>query len=201
MSHIKLFNLLQEIYDVDTPEASNIMVAIHKDNLIRSLDYFTEKYIETALWSSVDSINSFSDNSDTSDDEDDEDVEGEEWKNKPNFPTPTKPILKSSYTVKDLAIQTIEKMQQDCRDFYHKYSEMYHSAGWSDDRAAHDFWLTRNGHGAGFFDRTQEDLDRELHFNMSNDQFENIKEKLTNAAHSYGEFNLYMGDDGLIYGG
>jgi hypothetical protein len=196
MSHIKLFNLLREIYDVDTPEASKAFAAIHKDNLIHSLDYFTEKYIEIALWSSVDSINAPDDNPDEEDDE--EDIEGDEWKTEPK---PVRPALKSSYTVRDMDMQTIERMQRDCKDFYHKYSEMYHSAGWADSLAAHDFWLTRNRHGAGFWDREQENLDRELYLNMSYERFEDIKDNLTKAAHSYGEFNLYMGDDGLIYGG
>ena len=48
----------------------------------------------------------------------------------------------------------------------------------------HDFWLTRNRHGAGFWDRGLE--------------FVGIN--LTDAAHAWGEFNLYVGDDGLIYG-
>lgn len=49
--------------------------------------------------------------------------------------------------------------------------------------AGHDFWLTRNHHGAGFWDR---DL------GMPGDE-------LTRAAHQYGEVSLYCGDDGLLY--
>jgi hypothetical protein len=47
----------------------------------------------------------------------------------------------------------------------------------------HDFWLTRNRHGAGFWDRGLGDLG----------------DKLTAAAHTYGESNLYVGDDGQVY--
>lgn len=48
---------------------------------------------------------------------------------------------------------------------------------------AHDFWLTRNGHGAGFWDR---DLGP-------------IGDKLTSLAHKFGEVDLYIRDDGRLY--
>lgn len=41
----------------------------------------------------------------------------------------------------------------------------------------HDFWLTRNGHGAGFWDRGYDpDVDKHL----------------TQAAHAFGEVYLYL---------
>jgi hypothetical protein len=49
--------------------------------------------------------------------------------------------------------------------------------------AGHDFWLTRNHHGAGFWDR---DLGE-------------VGEQLTEAAQTYKEVDLYVGDDGKIY--
>jgi hypothetical protein len=52
-------------------------------------------------------------------------------------------------------------------------------SGLSDKRAGHYFWLSRNGHGSGFFD---ENLDA-----------------LQDAAKAYSEFDLYVGDDGVIY--
>lgn len=48
---------------------------------------------------------------------------------------------------------------------------------------AHDFWLTRNRHGAGFWDRGLGDIGREL----------------TDMAHAWGSAYLYIGDDGNIY--
>jgi hypothetical protein len=47
----------------------------------------------------------------------------------------------------------------------------------------HDFWLTRNRHGAGFWDRGLGELG----------------ERLTKAAQSFGESDLYLGDDGQLY--
>lgn len=48
----------------------------------------------------------------------------------------------------------------------------------------HDFWLTRNGHGVGFWDRG---YDKE------------VGDALTKASESFGEVDLYVGDDGRIY--
>ena len=52
-------------------------------------------------------------------------------------------------------------------------------------QAGHDFWLTRNGHGAGFWD---------------GDWPDRTGHRLSEAAKSYGEYHLYVGDDGKIYG-
>ena len=49
--------------------------------------------------------------------------------------------------------------------------------------AGRDFWYTRNHHGVGFWDRSLGD----------------VGDKLTEAAHAFGEVSLYRGDDGLIY--
>lgn len=53
-----------------------------------------------------------------------------------------------------------------------------------DARAAgHDFWLTRNRHGAGFWDGDWGDQG----------------DALTELSHSYPEIDLYIGDDGAIH--
>ena len=49
--------------------------------------------------------------------------------------------------------------------------------------AGHDFWLTRNGHGAGFWDRGLGE----------------IGDKLSTAAEVYGSVDAYIGDDGRVY--
>lgn len=47
----------------------------------------------------------------------------------------------------------------------------------------HDLWLTRNRHGAGFWDRGLGE----------------VGEALTEISHNMGEQDWYVGDDGLIY--
>lgn len=59
----------------------------------------------------------------------------------------------------------------------------YYEAGRDEAHAGHDFWLTRNRHGAGFWDRGMGA----------------VGITLTNAAHAYGEANLYMGDDEMVH--
>lgn len=85
----------------------------------------------------------------------------------------------------ELSEEAEREMREDCEDFFEsntslleKYCEQS-----SIDCAGHDFWLTRNGHGAGFWDRGMGDLGDEL----------------TSAAKVYGSQDLYLGDDGMIY--
>lgn len=50
-------------------------------------------------------------------------------------------------------------------------------------QAGHDFILSRNGHGTGFWDRSNGDVGDELH----------------KWAKTFGSIELYVGDDGLLY--
>lgn len=114
---------------------------------------FFNAYITAALWSSVD------DNGDP---------------------------LDANYTGESIAPVTVEKMRADCQKFltenYDLLSQVYKMA---DDysSAGHDFWLTRNGHGAGFWDRG----------------FGYIGDALTDRSTEFKECPLYVGDDNLIY--
>lgn len=124
------------------------------------LDAFTTAYIVCALWSS-------------SDDEDDP--------------------LDSNYGIADIAPGAMEQIVADCAAFQKDNAEMlakayelyapHADAPRKESSGGHDFWLTRNGHGAGFWDRGLGE----------------IGDALTKAAHKAGEVDLYVGDDGLIY--
>lgn len=83
--------------------------------------------------------------------------------------------------ISDFAPETIEAMSKDCQEFQEKYAMWM--VDLDADQCGHDFWLTRNHHGVGFWDRGYGD----------------IGDRLTEAAHSYREVNLYVGDDGKIY--
>lgn len=83
----------------------------------------------------------------------------------------------------DLSDELLETMKQDAEAFESANSELYREV-MSDVQAGHDFWLTRNGHGAGFWDRGLGELG----------------ETLTTKAKEYGGFDLYIGDDGKLYG-
>jgi hypothetical protein len=51
----------------------------------------------------------------------------------------------------DFTAEALELITADCEDFIS--SEIRLLAGLEVSQAGHDFWLTRNGHGAGFWDR------------------------------------------------
>lgn len=90
--------------------------------------------------------------------------------------------LDDKYSMSDIAPETLEKMEADAESFQ---KENWDYISGNVTQAAHDFWLTRNGHGAGFWD---------------GDWRDKPEYRLVKSAESYGEYNLYVGDDGLIYG-
>lgn len=91
----------------------------------------------------------------------------------------------------DLAPETLQQVQEDCEDFIQaneadlrEYCERMRCEQWTGEaRAGHDFFLTRCGHGAGFWDRGLDELG----------------DRLTKAAEVYGDVFFYPGDDGRIY--
>lgn len=89
--------------------------------------------------------------------------------------------LDSVYTIDDIAPETLEAMRADCADFMEANA---FDIGTQYERAGHDFWLTRNRHGAGFWDG---DWEREA------------GQRLTANSHAYGSVDLYIGDDSRIY--
>lgn len=110
-------------------------------------------YIECALWSSVQE-------------------DGDEF---PGM------ALDESYGPDDLALEALASMREDVEAFAR--AESTDLAGIDPGRAGHDFWLTRNGHGAGFWDRGLGE----------------VGQRLTDACRAYGTSDLYVGDDGKVY--
>jgi hypothetical protein len=123
----------------------------------KRLDAFTRQYIETALWSSTDNAN--------------------ESGGEP---------LDKNYNSSDIDPATMTAMIADCVKFQEQFADLLSASGIDDERAGHCLWLSRNGHGSGFFD--EDTIDEEF------------QEKLQDAAESYGEVNLQV-DDGVISDG
>jgi hypothetical protein len=72
------------------------------------------------------------------------------------------------------------QMEADCKAFLEKNEALI---GDRVGDAGHDFWLTRNGHGAGFWDG----------------DWPEHGEELTEASKAFKECDLYVGDDDLVY--
>lgn len=89
--------------------------------------------------------------------------------------------LDKNYGWHDFDDTAQQRIIDDCRMFREQAGDLL--SGLNEEQCGHDFWLTRNGHGAGFWDRGLGDLGQ----------------KLTDAAHSFGEQWTYIGDDGKVY--
>lgn len=149
--------------DYENADSPLGMTAMKKIH-ISNFDEFTRSYLITALWSSTDNL---------------EDNGGDP--------------LDKNYDIKDIEHNTLLKMVGDCKDFQQKHKTLYLDGGWNETQAGRDFWLTRNGHGTGFWDV-------ELH----NPKKEKIGEELTKYAKSYGTYDLFLCDgrqEGMICGG
>jgi len=90
--------------------------------------------------------------------------------------------MDSNYDADDIAPEDMQIIREECRAFY--YAHRAEIAERDAVSAGHDFWLTRNWHGAGFWD---------------GDWPEPAASKLDAASKAAGERTLYIGDDGKVY--
>ena len=81
----------------------------------------------------------------------------------------------------ELESSAVASMRNDVEDFFR--ANAADIVDLDPAQVGHDFWLTRNRHGAGFWGRGLGALG----------------DRLTDAAHAYGESNIYRGDDDNWY--
>lgn len=103
--------------------------------------------------------------------------------------------LDKNYGSEDIAPSTLAEMRADCDRFVTQCEAQnldlatWEWGRWSPDECAgHDLWLTRNGHGVGFWAR---DVPEAL---------KDLQDELDDLAKAMDEYNLYVGDDGDIHG-
>lgn len=92
--------------------------------------------------------------------------------------------LDENYTTDDIPVEESAKMRATCADFVTANADDL--AAIDPGEAGCDFWLTRNGHGAGFWDRGLGGVG-------------GVGDRLTEAAHVYGEAHVGVDDDGTLY--
>jgi len=128
------------------------------------MDAFTQGYMACALWSSNDG----------------------------STPAGGEPLDKN-HGIEDIAPESARRMEADCQKFQRDnaalldafYAEVrYTGTEGPASLAGHDFWLTRNHHGSGFWDE---------------EASQDVTKGLTDAAHAFGEQDMYVGDDGRLY--
>jgi hypothetical protein len=127
-------------------------------------DTFLDAYIEAALWA------------ETAIGDPKEEEEGDRFDS--SFQT-------MGYTEEDISKETMDQMKEDCTKFLNENYDLIKNdednAG-NFEQAGHDFWLTRAGHGAGYWDGDWSNGD-----------------ELTAACKKFKNIDLYVGDDGLVY--
>lgn len=144
---------------------------------MNDLERFTAAYIECALWSSTDDSERFLSNRGYSTDDIDAETLAAMHADCARFVTEQRTVLDACDESGALPFRNDESRERGIADAY--------------AMAGHDFWLTRNGHGAGFWDGD---------WDLSVAPVGNAGDVLTRASKAFGEFDLYVGDDGVIYG-
>lgn len=90
--------------------------------------------------------------------------------------------LDQHYSVEDFSELAVMRAIEESNDFIKANLDDLAAVG-TPPQHGHDFWLTRNHHGAGYWDRG----------------YGEIGKRLTDAAHSFGELFVYAGDDGKLH--
>jgi hypothetical protein len=121
---------------------------------------FIYSYLEAAIWSSQD------------------------WRNV-SAENPT-PETMDNYAIINCSYELLRDAINDCSYFLNKHGvkTLLEQDGQSIEQQGHDFWFTRNHHGAGYWDGN----------------YPIAGEELTRISHTIKEYSLYIGDDNLIYG-
>lgn len=89
------------------------------------------------------------------------------------------------YSTDDFSAETLKEIEESCQDFWENSSvqEAIDEDGQNPSMAGHDFALTRNGHGAGFWDG----------------DWASYGDILTEECRIFGGMDIYLGDDGKLY--
>ena len=119
---------------------------------------FLRQYLETALWSTND--------------------ESDESGGEP---------FDANYSISDFTQESLRKAKKDCDNFCEyaakELDELKVKHGADDGQNGHDFWLTRHGHGAGFWDRG----------------YGKVGDEISKKSKSFGEVHIYVGRGGKLH--
>lgn len=87
------------------------------------------------------------------------------------------------HDIEDLAPESVKESREVCVDFLTTNQADLEASGLDESQIGYDLWLTRNGHGAGFWDRGLGE----------------IGDRLSDMSKPYGEGYVYKGDDDQLY--
>ena len=140
-------------------------------------------YLEAAIWTEEERLNSeySSDYDEVFNDDDDDDNDDELDKLvKISANMNNKGIDK--FSKEDIEVDSLIKTYTDIKEFLSMVGKNVDIAIEENglQQLGHDIWLTRNRHGAGFFDRGYDD---------------DVEKLFINASHKLGEVDLYINND------
>lgn len=84
-------------------------------------------------------------------------------------------------SITDVGASTITQARNDIDSFLEQAKDLI-SDDWNSEQVGHDLWLTRNGHGSGFWDRGYENGD-----------------KLSDIARTFKPLNVWESECDVIY--
>ncbi|WP_334319077.1 hypothetical protein OH491_05085 [Termitidicoccus mucosus] len=93
--------------------------------------------------------------------------------------------LDRDHGITDLTVESLASAWIECSQFCRECA--WHLSYLDDERNGHDFWLTRNHHG-GYLDESVNDEPAEF-----------AMQQLARAGESFGEVDLYIGDDRKLH--
>lgn len=94
--------------------------------------------------------------------------------------------LEKDFDVDDVSEETKQSMRNDIEKFVAENETAlltWEGQTTVEEQTGHDFWLTRNGHGCGFWEP----------------EWGTVGEALTESCKKFGEAYIYIGDDGQIW--
>lgn len=83
--------------------------------------------------------------------------------------------LDSNYDIEEIDHDSISKAVADCKKFIEMGGPLLDGLNASD--VGHDFWLSRNGFGSGFYDRNLGEIGDKLHMLAKNFKEKNVFEE------------------------
>ena len=173
----RLFEVMQRL---DPSFKSNVL---HEEIEPQNLNEILKGYIVAALWTEeerlMDDVKSMDATSDDYYDEEDETPDEIKFLRIMKEKNQRKTI--ESFSREDIEPDSLIRAYQDIKEFIRlagdeAITEAIGEKGY--EQLGHDIWLTRNGHGAGFFDHSYEN-----------------EQRLMNAAQALKEVDLYINDD------
>jgi len=99
--------------------------------------------------------------------------------------------LDEYFGLDDFSDESLERAESDCAEFFDRIDDadlLERANRFADDEhIAYDFWLTRQGHGAGFWDGDYKD------------DTDNVGDALSEVAAEFGECYVVVGEGGQLH--